>query len=81
MVTTATKVARATDSRAERVEAEDLLATYLKALKARKNLSDYTLRNYATDLQQFFDYLDDRGSGVRTVDRLLVREYLSSRHR
>ncbi|MCH7699762.1 MAG: tyrosine recombinase XerD [Chloroflexi bacterium] len=68
----------AIDSRPERVEAEDLLATYLIALKARKNLSDYTLRNYATDLGQFFDYLDDRGNGLRTVDRLLVREYLSS---
>jgi len=74
----ATKVARATESRTERVEAEDLLATYLTTLKARKNLSDYTLRNYSNDLRQFFDYLDDRGNGLRTVDRLLVREYLSS---
>ena len=74
----ATKVARATESRAERVEAEDLLATYLTTLKARKNLSGYTLRNYSNDLRQFFDYLDDRGNGLRTVDRLLVREYLSS---
>jgi integrase/recombinase XerC len=68
----------ATESRAERIEAEDLLATYLTDLKVRKSLSDYTLRNYATDLQQFFDYLDERGSGLRIVDRLLVREYLSS---
>ncbi len=65
------------DNRPERVEAEDLLATYLTALKAGKNLSDYTLRNYATDLGQFFDYLDDCDHSLRTVDRLLVREYLS----
>ena len=64
--------------RAERVEAEDLLDTYLIAQKARKNLSDYTLRNYANDLRQFFDYLDEGSRGLRTVDRLLVREYLSS---
>ncbi len=68
----------AIDSRPERVEAEDLLATYLSELKARKNLSDYTLRNYGTDLRQFFDYLDDSGNDLRAVDRLLVREYLSS---
>ena len=67
-----------TERRAERVEAEDLLTTYLTAQKARKNLSDYTLRNYANDLRQFFDYLDEEGQGLRTVDRLLVRGYLSS---
>ena len=66
------------ERRAERVEAEDLLDTYLIAQKARKNLSDYTLRNYANDLRQFFDYLDEGSRGLRTVDRLLVREYLSS---
>ena len=64
--------------RAERVEAEDLLDSYLIAQKARKNLSDYTLRNYENDLRQFFDYLDEGSRGLRTVDRLLVREYLSS---
>ena len=67
-----------TEERAERVEAEDLLATYLTAQKARKNLSDYTLRNYANDLRQFFDYLDEEVQGLRTVDQLLVRAYLSS---
>ncbi|MCH8162185.1 MAG: site-specific integrase, partial [Chloroflexi bacterium] len=67
-----------TERRAERIEAEDLLDTYLIAQKARKNLSDYTLRNYANDLRQFFDYLDEGSRGLRTVDRLLVREYLSS---
>ena len=67
-----------TERRAERIEAEDLLDTYLIAQKARKNLSDYTLRNYANDLRQFFDYLDEGNRGLRTVDRLLVREYLSS---
>ena len=50
-----------TERRAERVEAEDLLTAYLTAQKARKNLSDYTLRNYANDLRQFFDYVDEEG--------------------
>ena len=67
-----------TERRAERIEADDLLDSYLIAQKARKNLSDYTLRNYENDLRQFFDYLDEGSRGLRTVDRLLVREYLSS---
>jgi len=68
----------AVESRAERIEAEDLLADYLIGLKARKNLSDYTLRNYQNDLRQFFDYLDERQLDLRSIDRLLVREYLST---
>ena len=66
------------ERRAERVEAEDLLDTYLIAQKARKNLPDYPLRNYANDLSQFFDYLDEGSRGLRTVHRLLVRESFSS---
>ncbi len=71
-------VTQATESRPERVEAEDLLDSYLQAQKARKNLSGYTLRNYGNDIRQFLDYLDEQQQGLRTVDRLLVREYLSS---
>ena len=67
-----------TERRAERVEAEDRLTSYLTAQQARKNLSDYTPRKYANDLRQFFDNLDEEGQGLRTVDRLLVRGYLSS---
>ncbi|MCH8026430.1 MAG: tyrosine recombinase [Chloroflexi bacterium] len=68
----------ASESRAERVDAETLLERYLAALRAQKNLSPYTLRNYRTDLRHFFDFLDERRAAVRAVDRLLVREYLST---
>ena len=64
--------------RVERVEAEGLLERYLAMLIAGKNLSAYTLRNYAADLRHFFDFLDRRDGALRSVDKLLLREYLSS---
>lgn len=65
-------------SRSERIDAERLLDGYLQALSARKNLSAYTLRNYATDLRHFFEFVDERERSIASVDRLLIREYLSS---
>ncbi len=67
-----------TQEREARTEAEELLKRYSSSLAARKNLSPYTLRNYATDLRHFFDFLDERSASVHSVDKLLVREYLSS---
>ena len=68
----------ATEGRKERREAEHLLDRYLTALHAGKNLSHYTVRNYAGDLRHFFAYLDEREGAIGTIDRPLVREYLSS---
>jgi site-specific recombinase XerD len=68
----------ATEGRVERLEAENLLDRYLSTLIASKNLSTYTLRNYAADLRHFFDFLDGHDGDVRSVDKLLLREYLSS---
>ena len=74
MAATATAPAR---PRRARLEAEQHLRAYLEALVAGKNLSAYTLRNYTTDLRHFFDFLDDRDATVRSLDKLLMREYLS----
>src|SRR3990172_9147007 len=63
--------------RKERAEAEGLLDAYLDALRAQKNLSVFTLRNYVHDLRHFFDFLDERGESIGSVDKLLVRAYLS----
>ncbi len=63
--------------RTERVEAEELLEQYLTSLAARKNLSRFTLRNYTNDLRHLFDFLDERARAVASVDKLVVREYLS----
>ncbi|MCH7718995.1 MAG: site-specific integrase, partial [Chloroflexi bacterium] len=68
----------ATDGRSERTEAEGLLDGYLAALQARKNLSPFTIRNYGTDLRHFFDFLDEHEAAIGSVDRPLVREYLSA---
>ena len=68
----------AEDTRPERIEAERLLAHYAETLRAEKNLSPFTLRNYAHDLRHYFDFLDEREGAVPTVDKLTVRAYLSS---
>jgi len=70
--------AAAQEERAAREEAERLLERYLAGLIAGKNLSPYTLRNYTADLRHFFDFLDDRDAAVRSVDKLLLREYFAS---
>ncbi len=36
---------------------EQLLIQFLEHLRYERNLSEHTLRNYASDLQQFLDYL------------------------
>ena len=63
--------------RRERARAEELLDRYLTALHAQRNLSPYTLRNYASDLRGFFDYLDGRDASLASADRLLIRAYLA----
>ncbi len=58
-------------------QTDQLVDTYLAAIAARKNLSPYTLRNYANDLRAFLGFLDERETDISSVDKLLVREYLS----
>lgn len=56
---------------------EDILGKYIHHLKAERNCSQYTLRNYSTDILGFFHFL--RTSGVESladVDHLAVRKYL-----
>jgi site-specific recombinase XerD len=73
-------MATATARKPDRLRAagEALLQAYLSALAARRNLSPYTLRNYASDLRHFFDFIAGRGRRPGAVDKLLLREYLSS---
>ncbi|MGB2694892.1 MAG: site-specific tyrosine recombinase/integron integrase [Dehalococcoidia bacterium] len=71
-------IAAAREGRKERSEADGLLARYLATLSAEKNLSTFTLRNYAGDLRPFFDFLDERDIDVRALERPLVRAYLST---
>jgi integrase/recombinase XerC len=67
---------------------EQLLAQFLEHLRYERNLSEHTLRNYASDLEQFFDYLAPihRKTGKRTepeistIDHITIREWLATLH-
>ena len=60
------------------------LAQFLQHLKYERNLSPHTLRNYASDLEQFREHLfavekrDD--FPVEQIDRLTIREWMASLH-
>lgn len=60
------------------------LAQFLQHLKYERNLSPHTLRNYASDLEQFKQHMfavekrDDLP--VETIDRLTIREWMASLH-
>ncbi|MCH8814809.1 MAG: tyrosine recombinase XerC, partial [Chloroflexi bacterium] len=55
---------------------QELLEAYFRYLVAEKNLSPYTLRNYRTDLFDFFRYLDDQAINPLTADRQAARNYI-----
>src|SRR5215210_2904090 len=66
---------------------EQLLAQFFEHLRYERNVSEHTLRNYASDLGQFYDYLapaDAEGKRreveVRQIDHITIREWLSSLH-
>jgi integrase/recombinase XerC len=71
------KNATATREAPWRQRVEALLDGYLQALRAKKNLSPYTLRNYATDLRAFIDFVDEEGGEPLEVDRHTLRRHLA----
>ena len=60
------------------------LTLFLEHLKYERNVSDHTIRNYTSDLEQFRDFLlkierrDD--FPVEQIDRLTIREWMASLH-
>jgi len=55
-----------------------VFSKYINYLKAERNASAYTIRNYTTDLMGFFQFLSDKGtSSLKEVDRQVLRDYLS----
>ena len=66
---------------------EHLIAQFLEHLRYERNVSEHTLRNYAIDLGQFYDYLapaDAAGArrefDIRQIDHITIREWLSTLH-
>jgi len=67
---------------------EQLLAQFLEHLRYERNVSEHTLRNYAIDLGQFLEHLAPadpatgarREVGVRDIDHITIREWLSELH-
>src|SRR5438876_12121856 len=65
---------------------DELLAQFLEHLRYERNVSEHTLRNYASDLEQFYDYLapPDRQTGKRNepeihqIDHITIREWLAT---
>ena len=67
---------------------EQLLVQFLEHLRYERNVSEHTLRNYASDLNQFLDYLAPAhpqtqkrpAVDIATVDHITIREWLSTLH-
>ncbi len=63
------------------------MAQFFEHLRYERNVSEHTLRNYMSDLMQFYDHLapaDATGSrrevDVHQIDHITIREWLSSLH-
>jgi len=67
---------------------DHLLTQFLDHLRYERNVSAHTVRNYESDLNQFFDFLAprDKDTGKRNepevsqIDHLTIREWLASLH-
>jgi integrase/recombinase XerC len=76
------------DEGISRLMLDELLSQFLEHLRYERNLSEHTLRNYRSDLEQFHDYLApaDTKTGTRTephlaeIDHLTVRDWLGTLH-
>ena len=57
---------------------QEVFNKYINYLEAERNASPYTVRNYTTDLLDFFQFLKTKGVGsLKEVDRHVLRDYLS----
>ena len=58
---------------------------FLKHLKYERNLSEHTLRNYESDMEQFYDFIapanndgERRAVDIHAIDNLTIREYMAT---
>lgn len=64
---------------------QNYIDDFLKHLKYERNLSEHTLRNYESDMEQFYDFVaplnrqdERREVDIRAIDNLTIREYMAS---
>jgi integrase/recombinase XerC len=65
------------------MELREAIERYLKYLRQERNASPHTLRNYASDLEQFVFYLSPPGKqppALARVDQRLIREFVAHLH-
>ena len=67
---------------------QEYMSRFGDHLKYERNVSAHTLRNYMSDLEQFYDYLcpvDSNGNRrhveIRQIDHITIREYLATLYR
>ncbi|HYT49647.1 MAG TPA: tyrosine recombinase XerC, partial [Pyrinomonadaceae bacterium] len=64
----------------------ELCTPFLDHLRYERNVSAHTVRNYESDLRQFFEYLAPTEDGkhigplISQIDHLTIREWLSTLH-
>jgi len=59
-------------------ETASLLSSFETFLRTERHLADLTLRNYRTDLEPFFEYLEkEKVQDLNTIDRFFVRGYMA----
>ncbi len=62
----------------------NLIEQFLEHLRYERNVSSHTLRNYASDLEQFLNFLTADGKRkapeASQIDHLTIREWLASLH-
>jgi len=57
---------------------QEIFNRYIQHLEAERNVSPYTVRNYKTDLLDFFQFLNKKKvASLEAVDRKVMRDYLS----
>lgn len=62
---------------------EEYLRQFLEHLRYERNVSTHTLRNYSSDLEQFYEHLAKIGAlkiQVSEIDHLTIREWMASLH-
>jgi integrase/recombinase XerC len=72
----------------ESIVMQEYIDRFRDHLKYERNVSEHTLRNYLSDLEQFYDTLcplDSEGNrrhiDVRQIDHITIREYMAKLHR